>query len=338
MLNRYFSRLAGTGLGHPLRVLTNNDLSNMVETSDEWIFTRTGIRERKLIDPKQGQSNSSICAEAIQEALKRAGRSPKELDHVIVCTTTPDTWMPITAARVAHAIGAPKVGCVDLNAACSGFLSGAHFADGLIRGGNAKLVAVAGADIFSSLLDWKDRSTCVLFGDGAGAAVFERAENVDPSKDSCVLGSVIHAELDVDENLAVLGGGSKFPYESGEPYYRNGKPFLQMKGQDVFKMASRCMAEVAQEVLQKCGYSTKDLRWFVPHQANRRIVEMVARLLEVPMDKVFMNMDRWGNTSAATVAICLAEMNRQGLLNKGDLVLLDVFGGGYTYGAMLLRW
>jgi 3-oxoacyl-[acyl-carrier-protein] synthase-3 len=330
------SRISGTGLGIPSKVLSNEDLSRLVETSDEWIRTRTGIRERRMIDRDRGESNSTIAIVAAREALSRAGCSAQDIDFVICATATPDTIMPMSACRIVAALGA-KAGSFDLNAACSGFVSSLHMADALIRAGLQKRVLVVGVDVFSSLLNWQDRSTCVLFGDGAGAAVVEACADLDESRDSMILASKLYTLFDHEEHLSIPGGGSRapMPVDGRVPTHL---PYLQMRGKEVFKNATRCMAEAARDVLAQAGVALSDLRWFVPHQANMRIIEMVAKLLGFPLEKTFVNMERWGNTSAATVGICLAEMNRDGLLKRGDLVLMDVFGAGYTYGAMLVRW
>ena len=332
-----FSRISGTGLGIPSKVLTNDDLSKIVETSDEWIRTRTGIQSRRLIDRELGESNASISMAAAKQALAKSQINAKDIDLVISCTATPDTWMPITAARVVDGIGAVNAGAFDLNAACSGFLTGLHTADGLIRGGLHKKILVVGSDVFSGILDWSDRSTCVLFGDGAGAAVVEASPDSDPATDSMILGSVLVTHFDREEHLSVKGGGSRTPALS-PGYMTVEKPFVTMNGQEVFKAGSRGMVEAARAVLDKCQVSINDVKWLVPHQANRRIIEMAAKLLNFPIERTFMNVEKWGNTSAATVAICLAEMQQQNLIKKGDLVLLDVFGGGFTAGAMLVRW
>jgi len=334
----YRSKISGVGLGVPSKVLSNSDLSKIVDTSDEWIVTRTGIKERRIADRENGEQNSTLSIRAAKEALENAGLTPADIDMVICATLTPDTWMPITAARVIDGLGIKKAAGFDLNAACSGFLSSLHVADSLVRSGAQKNILAIGAEVFSSLVDWSDRKTCVLFGDGAGAAIVSRVENGDPLKDSMILASHLYCMPDMEENLVIKSGGSRNPYseqkQSGDAF----NPYVQMRGSEVFKNGSRAMAEAAKLVLEKAGVSSADVKWFIPHQANLRIIEMVAKLAEIPMDKVYVNLDRWGNTSAATVAIAMAEMNRKQLLNKGDLILLDVFGGGYTYGAMLLRW
>lgn len=334
------SRIMGTGLGIPSRVVTNFDLEKIVETSDEWIQTRTGIRERRLVDPEKGETLSSLSTIAAIQALERAKISPEQVDLVLCCTTTPDTVLPISAARIQAAMGAPQAGAMDINAACSGFVTGLHVADGLLRGGLHKTIVVVGADVFSAILDWKDRSTCVLFGDASGAAVLQSFEAQDTSlhsKESMILGSRLYCDFDENEALAVKGGGSRTPPHDPR-FGKEHKPFVTMMGQDVFKAGTRAMAHAGKDVVERCGLTMDDIDWFVPHQANIRIIEMVGKLLNFPMEKTYVNVDRWGNSSAGTVAVCLAEMERKGLLKKGQLVLLDVFGGGFTYGAMVVRW
>lgn len=326
-----------TGIGIPSKVITNFDLEKMVETTDEWIRTRTGIRERRAVDQSKGEGLAFLGAEAAKKAFAKCSVKPQEIDLIICCTATPDTFLPMSSSRIGDLLGISPA-TFDLNSACSGFVSGLNTADAFIRSGIYKNILLIGGDVFSTgVLDWTDRNTCVLFGDGVGAAILSRSENLDTTKDPMVIHSILHTIFDKEENLAVKGGGSRSP--STHPNYRTvDSPHITMSGQDVFKMGSRCMAQVAVELFEKTGYGPLDIKWLVPHQANIRIIEMVAKLLEFPMEKVFVNLDRWGNTSAGTVIICLAEMEEKGLLKPGDLVMLDVFGGGYTYGASLIRW
>lgn len=332
-------------MGVPSRVLSNQELSQIVDTSDEWIRTRTGIQERRIIDPSLGESNSSLSILSSKNALVSAKMAPDEIDLVICCTATPDTWMPITAARVIAGLGIKNCASFDLNAACSGYLTGLHVADSLIRSGAHKNILVIGADVFSSILDWTDRKTCVLFGDGAGAAVLSRVENANPETDSMILCSQLYTLPDTNEFLAIKSGGvGRTPFEnpidsvSDSGNACDARPYVTMNGGEVFKAGSRGMAEAAKNLMATAKVDPSQIRWLVPHQANLRIIEMVAKLADFPMEKVYTNVDRWGNTSAATVAIALAEMSEKNLVQKGDLILLDVFGGGFTYGAMLLRW
>lgn len=333
----YSTRILGTGLGTPSKVLTNADLEKIVDTSDEWIQSRTGIRERRIIDREKGENLTSICMQAVHEALKNSNTDPSELDLVVLGTTSPDTLMPGTATRITGELGLKKIPALDINAACSGFMFALHTVDALIKSGTYKKVLVVGGEHISSVLNWQDRTTCVLFGDGAGAMVVESVPNADPAKDSMILGSKIYTHFDENEALVVKGGGSRFPATHPE-MTKSVHQYITMSGQDVFKMGSRSMAEAARDVMQLCKIHPDQIKWFVPHQANLRIIEMVAQLLSFPMDRVFVNIDRWANTSAGTIPICLAEMNAKGLLKRGDLILLDTFGGGFSYGAMLVRW
>lgn len=336
-MSTYRSRIVGTGLGIPSKVITNADLEKIVDTSDEWIRTRTGICERRAVDQSKGEGLSSLGAVAARMALSRAGLDPKDMDLIICCTATPDTFLPMSSSRIGDMLGISPA-TFDLNSACSGFVTGLQTADAFIRSGIYKNVLLVGGDIFTTgVVDFTDRNTCVLFGDGVGAAVLARSQQNDESKDPMVIKTILHTLFDREESLGVLGGGSRSP--EGHPNFKTvDKPHITMSGQDVFKAASRSMANVAMELLEATGIRPEQVKWLVPHQANLRIIEMVAKLLEFPMEKVFVNLDRWGNTSAGTVIICLAEMEQQGLLKAGDLVMLDVFGGGYTYGASLIRW
>ncbi len=327
------SKITGTGLGVPARLVSNFDLEKIVDTTDEWIRTRTGISTRRLIDTKT-QSNTSISVEAAKQALQKSGLNISQIDLIIACTATPETIMPITAARIAGDLGAHNAGAFDLNAACSGFVTGLATADAYLRSGLAKKILLIGTDVFSSITNWKDRTTCVLFGDGSGAAVLEAFESQGDPNESCIVDSVLMSEFDKNMNLAVLGGGSLYPHGAME----DKQPFITMNGGEVFKSGTRAMALAAEKILQKNNLTIDQIDWLVPHQANKRIIEMVSKLTGFPLEKTYQNVDRWGNTSAATLAICLAEMNEQKLLKKGQLILTVSFGGGYTFGANLLRW
>lgn len=333
----YRSRIRATGLGYPSKTITNADLEKMVDTSDEWIVSRTGIRERRAVDQSKGESLSTLGAEAARVALKRAGLEAKDIELILCATATPDTFLPMTSSRIGDLLG---VSCAtfDMNSACAGFVAGLHTADAYIRSGIYKNVLLIAGDVFTTgVVDFTDRNTCVLFGDGMGAAIFTRTEDTDTTKDPMVIDTVMHTLFDREEALGVLAGGSRAP--AGHPDYNTKySPHITMAGQDVFKAATRCMANVATEVLERTGYSMNDVKWLVPHQANIRIIQMVAKLLDFPIEKTYVNIDRWGNTSAGTVIICLSELEEKGLLKKGDLVLCDVFGGGFTYGASLIRW
>jgi 3-oxoacyl-[acyl-carrier-protein] synthase-3 len=334
---RKASRIAGTGIGIPAKIITNNDLAKIVDTSDEWIRTRTGISSRRQVDRAGGQSFATLAKEAALKALKLAGLKIGDIDFILCATTTPDTRMPSEAARISGELGcAPTTGAVDVNSACAGFISAMQIGDGLIRSGIHKHVLVVGGDMMLSLMDFTDRTTCVLFGDGCAAVILEGIENADPAKSSMIIDTQLYCEPDLAENLLCEGGGSRSPWNQQGVCEKS--PFIKMNGKEVFKNGSRAMANAAVNILERNGYKGEDIAWFVPHQANVRILQKVAELVGVPMEKVFVNLDHWGNTSAATIPICLAEMEEQKLLKKGQLVLLDAFGGGYNYGCTLLRW
>lgn len=318
------------GIGHsvPSKILTNKDLERMVETSDEWIVSRTGIRERRIAEP--GDGTSRWATEAARKAMAQAGVTPEELDLIIVGTTTPDMPLPSTACFVQKELGAKNAVCFDLAAACAGFLYSLSTAHQFLMTKNVKTALVIGADQISSFLDWKDRSTCVLFGD-AGAAVVLKAV---PGRGiiACSLGSDgEHADL-----LKIPGGGSKL--RPTAQTVAAGDHFLKMSGSEVFKLAVRGMVQSIGAVLEKTGTKIEDVACVVPHQANMRIIEAVAERLKVDRKKIYINLDRYGNTSAASVAVGLSEAVEQKVIKKGDLVLLTTFGAGLVWGSALVEW
>lgn len=318
------------GIGHavPSKILTNKDLERMVETSDEWIVSRTGIRERRIAAPGDGTSRWAV--EAARKAMTQAGVTAEELDLIIVGTTTPDLPLPSTACFVQKDLGAKNAVCFDLAAACAGFLFSLSTAHQFLLSGTAKTALVIGADQISSFLDWKDRSTCVLFGD-AGAAVIVKAV---PGKGiiACSLGSAgEHADL-----LKIPGGGSKL--RPTPETIAAGEHFLKMSGSEVFKLAVRGMSQSIASVLEKANVKIEQVACIVPHQANLRIIDAVAERLGVEKSKIFMNLDRYGNTSAASVAMGLSEAAEQKVIKKGDLVLLTTFGAGLVWGSALIEW
>jgi 3-oxoacyl-[acyl-carrier-protein] synthase-3 len=321
------SIIIGTGSSAPERVLTNRDLERMVETTDEWIRTRSGIRERHIA---QGETTSSLSTAAARLALEMAGVKPAELDLIIVGTITPDMPMPSTACLVQQALGARKAGAFDVAAACSAFVYGLTIADKFIKEKPALKVLVVGAEVMSSRVDWNDRATCVLFGDGAGAAVLTGSKGRRG-----ILSTHLRSDGSLWQLLYIKGGGCLHP--PGSPAL-DGVNYIRMKGSEVFKHAVRSMEEVAREALKANKLTVADLDLFIPHQANIRIIEAIAARLKVPMEKVFVNIERYGNTSAATIPIALDEAVRTGRVKKNDLVLLDAFGGGFTWGATLIRW
>lgn len=323
------AQIVGTGSYVPEKVLTNSDLEKFLDTSDEWIVTRTGIRERRAA--AEGEFTSDLATQAARRALEMAGTAPEELDLIIVGTITGDFPWPATACLVQKNLGATSAAAFDLSAACSGFIYGLANAVKHLEAGPARKALVIGAEILTRAVDWTDRNTCVLFGDGAGAVVLEAREG-----ESGVLSTHLHADGSFWELLYQPGFGSRNP--ASEAGIKERLPYLKMQGNEVFKVAVRSLAEVAEEALEANGLKSGDIDLFVPHQANRRILEATAKRLGLRDDQVFINVDRYGNTSAASIPIALDEVNRSGRLKAGDLVLLDAFGGGFTWASALIRW
>ena len=324
-----YSRIVGTGSYLPERVVTNGDLEKMLDTSDEWIVTRTGIRQRHIAG--DNEYTSDLATKAARKALDMAGLESSDIDLVLVATVTGDFSWPATACLVQSQLGADNAFAFDLSAACSGFVYGLDVADSYIRSGKAKRVLLIGAEIFSRIVDWQDRSTCILFGDGAGAVVLEGQEG-----ERGILSTHLHTDGSQWGLLYQLGFGSRNP--ACEEDGKKKLPYIQMQGNEVFKVAVRALSDAAEEALSANNISADQLSYFVPHQANRRILEATAKRLGVPMDKLVMNVDRVGNTSGASIPLALDELNRQGKLKEGDLLLLDAFGGGFAWGSALLRW
>ncbi|RKX30918.1 MAG: 3-oxoacyl-ACP synthase [Verrucomicrobia bacterium] len=321
--------IVGTGSYAPARVMTNADFEKIVDTTDEWITTRTGIKERHFA--AEDEATSDMAAEAARRALQAAGAAADEVEMIVVATITPDMPFPNTACLVQEKIGARKAFCFDIEAACSGFVYAAEIARRFVEGGALRTALVIGAEKMSSMIDWKDRSTCVLFGDGAGAAV------IQPSRDGRgIRGAVLHSDGSLGELLMVPGGGSRAPasHESVD----KGLHFLKMQGREVFKYAVNNMTAAALEVLEKTGLKKDQIACVIPHQANHRIIKAVADRVGIPLERFFINVDRYGNTSAASVIIALDEAVRSGRVRPGDLVMFLVFGGGFTWGAMVLEW
>ncbi len=335
----YAAKITGTGSAFPAARVTNYDLSEKlaqlgVETNDQWIRERTGIVERRYADmTKEKMPNASLASEAAQTALEMAGKKAEDLDQIIVGTCSPDTLLPSTACRLQHKLGAHRAWAMDINAACSGFVYGLATASQFISTGQSRTVLVVGSEVLHPFLDWKDRSSCILFGDGAGAAI---VEGVPPKNDHRILSWNLSSD-------GKFGDLLKLP-----PFYTAGNLFsdehscntskMVMNGREIFKVAVRTLTEFARLVLSKNGFDMEDIDWFVPHQANHRILEAVAQRLKIPAEKVLINVDRYGNTSAATIPTVLDEAVRDGRIKKGQLLLLDAFGAGFTYGAMLIRW
>lgn len=320
--------IVGLGAYLPEKVLTNFDLEKIVDTNDEWIQTRTGIRERRIAE--DWQSSSDLALPASQEALRNAGLTPQDLDLIIVATISPDMPFPSTACYLQKKLGA-SCGAFDMAAACSGFPYALSVAEGFVKSGIYKNILVLGAEAISKFINWKDRSTCVLFGDGAGAAIVSR------SKDGHgILASYLGADGGQSEILQIPGGGSMIPptIES----VTTGKHYLRMAGPELFKIAVKTMEQAVREVLKHGKISVKDVHCLIPHQANSRILNAVADRLEIDPNRVFVNVDRYGNMSSASTPIALYEAVKTGVIKKGDYVVLVAFGGGLTWAANLLKW
>ncbi len=318
----------GLGFYVPEKILTNTDLEKLVDTSDEWIRTRTGIRERRIAEP--GTATSDLAVPAARQALAQAGLDPNDLQLIIVATSTPDMIFPSTACLVQDKLGAPKAACFDIQAACTGFVYALAMANQCVAGGMYENALVIGAEVLSGFIDWTDRSTCVLFGDGAGACVLTAANR----------GGILATHLGSDgggkEMLQLPGGGSRTPPSHASIDQR--LHFLQMKGNEVFKVAVRAMADAAAQVLVKCGKTPEDVACLIPHQANRRIIDAVMERVHIDSSKVYLNVDRYGNMSAASTIVALCEAVAEGRVKPGDLVVLVAFGAGLTWGAAAIEW
>jgi 3-oxoacyl-[acyl-carrier-protein] synthase-3 len=319
----------GIGSALPEKVLTNLDLEKMVDTSDQWITERTGIKERRQAGPQE--TTSSLSVQASRKSLEMAGLSPRDLDLIICSTISPDMPLPSTAAFIQHELGARSCCAFDLAAACSGFLFGISVADQFIRNGSAKYVLVIGAELLSRYVDYTDRATCVLFGDGVAAAVLGPV-----APPSGILAAELHTEGRFADHLYIPAGGTAMP-ASCETVQNRGH-YIKMRGNELFKVAVRGMEEVSRNVLEKAHLSPDQIDLFIPHQANQRITEAVRERLGLSPEKVFCNISRVGNTSSASIPICIDECVRGGRLKKGDLVLMSAFGAGVTWGAVLMRW
>lgn len=321
--------IIGTGSYMPARVMTNAELEGMVDTTAEWIITRTGIAERRIA--ADNEATSDLGAEAARRALADAGVKPEEVDMIVLATITPDLPFPNTACLVQDKIGAKNAACFSLEAACSGFVFAMETGKQFVATGAAKTVLVVAAEKMSSIIDWKDRETCVLFGDGAGACVLRAAEGTRG-----LMHAVLGSNGALAELLMVPGGGSRLPIS--EEVLRERNHYLKMEGREVFKHAVKNMTAIAQQVCAEKGLTTKDVACIVPHQANIRIIEAIGQRLGEPKEKFFINLDKYGNTSGASVIVALDEAVRAGVIKKGDLAMLLVFGGGFTWGASLLEW
>ena len=316
----------GCGSYLPERVVTNEELSKSVETTDEWIRQRTGICQRHIA--ADGEFTSHLAIKASQRALDHAGLKASDLDLIVLATATPDQTFPATATRVQAALGMTKGAAFDVQAVCAGFVYGVSVADSLIKSGLASTALVIGAETFSRILDWDDRGTCVLFGDGAGAIVLRGEQGIGTSSDRGILANALHSD----------GRHHDILYVDGGPSSTRTTGFLRMEGKEVFKHAVVNMAAVVGEVLEKAGLEAKDIDWLVPHQANKRIIDGTGRKLGLPPERVVVTVDKHANTSAASIPLALDVAAKDGRIKKGDLLLLEGIGGGLSWGASLVRW
>jgi 3-oxoacyl-[acyl-carrier-protein] synthase III len=323
--------VVATGRYLPERVLTNAELERMVDTTDEWIRERTGIRERRIADADMGAADMGAAAARI--AMERAGVHSGEVDVIVLSTATPDRLLPSTACDMQALLGATNAAAYDISAACSGFLYGLSIAEGHIAAGNAEIALVVSTEKMSGIVDWGDRATCVLFGDGAGAAVLKRREN---GAQRGVLSSFIRSDGTLAELLWRPAGGVKVPVDIAVLDEKT--HLVKMAGREVFKSAVRSMAEAADQALMRAGLTGADIDLLIPHQANMRIIEATARYAGIPMEKVFVNVDRYGNMSSATIPVALDEAVEQGRLKRGHNVLMVAFGAGFTWASTVMRW
>jgi len=321
--------ISATGRFLPDNVVTNFDLAKMVDTNDEWIRQRTGIVERRIAPKEMGAADMGVGASLV--AMERAGIAPGEIDLIVVSTATPDRLLPSTACDIQAILGAKNAAAYDVSAACTGFIYALEIAEGHIAAGRSEIALVISTEKMSGIVDWTDRSTCVLFGDGAGAAIVKKAEN-----GRGLLSSFIRSDGTLAELLWRPGGGVKVPFDIAVLDEKS--HLVKMAGSEVFKAAVRSMAEAADQALMRAGLTADDIDLLVPHQANIRIIEATAKYAKIPMEKVFVNVDRYGNMSSATVPIALDEAIEQGRVQKGDNVLMVAFGAGFTWGASVLRW
>src|SRR5512141_414612 len=324
-----YAHITGWGMAVPVKVMTNDDLGKMVETNDAWIRERTGIRERHVA--RDDQFPSTLGVEASIKALKVANLHPRDLDLIICSSSSPEHIFPATACLIQDQLGATKAGAFDLLAACTGFIFATNMAAQAIRSGSIRNALVVGAETLSRFVDWKDRGTCILFGDGAGAFVLQASE-----KPGGVLSAVMHSDGSGGDLLTLPGGGSHFPADANT--IQDGKHYIHMDGREVYRFATRAMGQASREVLEMAGLTTDDVRWIIPHQANYRIIEAAAKHLKIPLDRFVINVERYGNTSTASIPIATVEACQKNLLKNGDRIVFVGFGAGLTWGALAAQW
>jgi 3-oxoacyl-[acyl-carrier-protein] synthase-3 len=323
------SRIRGTGSAVPGKVLTNSDMEKIVETSDEWIITRTGIKERRVA--VEGEYTSTFATAAAEKALQMAGIGPEEIDLIVVATVTPDFPFPATACLVQNNLKAVNAAAFDIAAACSGFLYALSVVDNFVKSGAVKKALVIGAEVLTRIVDWTDRNSCVLFGDGAGAVVIEAEAG-----ENGILSTHIHSDGSYWELLHQPACGNRNP--ASQKVLDERLMFLRMQGNEVFKLAVRAMEDAAHEALAANGMKTADINHFIPHQANRRIIDAIGKRLGLADNQLVVNLENYGNTSSASIPIALDEINRNSKIKQGDIILLDSFGGGLTWASSLIRW
>jgi 3-oxoacyl-[acyl-carrier-protein] synthase III len=321
--------VTGTGSSLPARILTNKDLEKMVDTSDEWITTRTGIKERRIAG--EGEYLSIHATEAARKALDMSGLRAEEIDLIICATVTPDRQIPATSCTIQHNLGAKRSAAFDLAAGCSGYIYALAVAERFLSGGGYRNAIVIGAEILSKYLDWHDRTTCIIFADGAGATVLSAREGT-----SGILSTSLRTDGSMADFITLPAGGTMLP--ASEQTVRDGMHYIRMKGNETFKIAVRSIEEVSREAITAAGISPSDIDLYIPHQANRRIIEAVGSRLGLRPEQVYINIDRVGNTSSASIPIALDEAVRAGRVRRGDTILFAAFGAGLTWGAALLRW
>ena len=329
-MSKIRAQITATGMFVPERRVTNEDLETLVNTSDEWIQERTGIVERRMVS--DGQANSDLSAKAIENAFEGKDFAPEEIDLIIVATVTPDMMFPSTACLVQEKIGAKNAWGFDLSGACSGFLYALSTGAQFIQTGAHKKVLVVGTDVMSSILDFEDRKTCVLFGDGAGAVLLEPAQNNEEG----IIDSLLHSDGSGGKFLYMPSGGSLHP--TSHKTVDEKMHYVHQDGRNVFKFAVKLMTQVSHDILEKNGYTSEDISLFIPHQANLRIIQSAVKRLNLRPEQVAINIDRYANTTAATIPMALHEAYKQDRIEKGDLLLLASFGAGFTWGSVLLRW
>lgn len=327
------TKITGTGKFHPEKVMTNDDISKLVDTSDEWIVQRTGIKERRIAN-KETEYPSGMAEHAARDAIKNAGLTPDDIDMIIFSVTLPDYLFPNSASQLQTKLGiTSQCACMDVNAACTGWVYGLQLANALIQTGVHKHILVVGTEMTSSFNNWEDRSSCILFGDGAGASVLSRNEDGDSSQ---IIDSILSCDGTKSESLILLKGGAKAPIS--HEILDNKEQFVTMDGQTVFKNAVKTMSRHCATLLERNNISKEEVDWFIPHQANLRIIETTAKLLDYPMDKVIVNVEKYANTSSASIPAALHEAFTDGRIKRGQTVLFAAFGAGLTSGAVLLKF